>query len=216
MRKTLNIARHINVLNLILLAAVGLMINYMALPMLKADKSFPPPVQKNLPADEEEGDNGDGKKAVSPLDYSVIAEENLFHPERKIPVEKKEEAPLPKPEFVLYGVMTADDGAIVYMEDKKAPHSTPGRGKRQLALRKDDTLSGFRVAEIDEDKVVMVRGEERLTVLVNEKGKDRGKGAASAAVVPVLPKTPAQPPGPAPVHQRPPLATPRPAGIKQP
>lgn len=211
MKKTGNILRHINVLNLILAAAVGLMINFMAIPMLKADKSFTLPAQKNVPDEEEEADNGEEKKAVSPLDYSVIAEDNLFHPERKIPVEKKEEVPLPKPEFVLYGIMTTDDAAIVYMEDKKAPHSTPGRGKRQLALRQGDILSGFRVEEIDEDKVVMVRGEERIAVIVNEKGKDRGKGTAPAVVVPVSPKQPSPSSGPVPTHQRPPL-TPPPTG----
>lgn len=37
-----------------------------------------------------------------PSDFTLIAEENLFHPDRKIPAEKKEEQPLPKPDFVLY------------------------------------------------------------------------------------------------------------------
>ena len=94
----------------------------------------------------------------------IISEENPFHPERKIPVEKKAEQPLPKPEFVLYGTLITDDLKMAYLEDLKAPRSTSGRGKRQVALKQGDSLSGFRVKEIEAGKVVMVRGDDRIIV----------------------------------------------------
>jgi hypothetical protein len=73
---------------------------------------------------------------------------------------------LPKPEFVLYGTLITDDLRLAYMEDLKAPRNSPGRGKRQTALKKGDTLSGFTLKEIEADRIIMARGEESLTVKV--------------------------------------------------
>ena len=103
----------------------------------------------------------------------MIAEENLFHPERKIPAEKKVEQALPKPEFVLYGTLITDDIKLAYLEDRKAPYNTPGRGKRQTVLKIGDTMSSFTVKEIDTDKVVMVRGEDRIEVNVIDPAKPK-------------------------------------------
>ncbi len=101
-------------------------------------------------------------------EYAKIADENLFHPERKIPVQKVEQQPLPKPEFVLYGTLITDDLQLAYIEDLKAPFTTPGRGKRQASLRKGDKMSGFTLKEIDAEKIVMVRGEETIVVRLND------------------------------------------------
>jgi hypothetical protein len=124
-----------------------------------------PAVKKIFEQKEEEAEH---IQTPSIAEYTMIAEENLFHPERKIPVEKKEEKPLPKPEIVLYGTLITDDISLAYLEDLKAPYSTPGRGKRQTALRKGDTMSGFILKEIEDEKIVMVRGEEKMTVYLNE------------------------------------------------
>jgi hypothetical protein len=87
-------------------------------------------------------------ETLSPNDYAVIGYQNLFHPDRKIPPEKKELPPLPMPEFVLFGTLLTPDLSVAYLEDKKAPVSTPGRGPRQTALKKGETLSGFTLREI--------------------------------------------------------------------
>ena len=100
------------------------------------------------------------------LDYSLITEKNLFHPERKIPEEKKPIVELPKPEIVLYGTLISGTDKIAYLEDLKAPRTTPGRGKRQTALRQGQSISGFKLEEIYEDRIVMVRGEEKMEVKV--------------------------------------------------
>jgi len=126
-------------------------------------------------------------------DYVVIAEKNLFHPERTIPVEKKEKKPLPKPDFVLYGTLINSDTNKAFMDDLKAPYSTPGRGKRQRILRQGDSLSGFKLKEVLEDRVVMTRAGESIEVRLDDQKGQRGKASDLASTVPVS----AQPPLPA-------------------
>jgi type IV secretory pathway VirB10-like protein len=104
------------------------------------------------------------------------------------------------------------------MEDKKSPNSTPGREKRQTPLKQGDSMSGFTLKELSEDRVIMARGEERLTVFLidTQKPKQRGvtaptpstvakgnqlesQATPSQAVAPQAPSqqttAPAQPPG---------------------
>ena len=113
---------------------------------------------------------------IPPLqEYAVIAEKNLFHPDRIIPPEKKAEIAVPRPEFVLYGTLIADNVSIAYMSDKKAVRTTPGRGKRQVGLKLGETLSGYTLKEVFSDRVVMVRGDDRIEIRVisPENKKDR-------------------------------------------
>ncbi|MEW6585482.1 MAG: hypothetical protein AB1442_07685 [Nitrospirota bacterium] len=118
------------------------------------------------------------RNVPSLADFVAVAEDNLFHPERIIPPDKKkEEQPLPKPEFVLYGTLVTDTVSLAYLEDQKAPRNTPGRGKRQTALKKGDSMSGFLLKEIETDKVVMVRGEEKMTVYVRDPQKKKSRVA---------------------------------------
>lgn len=107
----------------------------------------------------------------SPSDYVMVGDNNVFHPERIMPPEKKEERPLPKPEIVLYGTMISEDLKVAYVEDLKNPRNTPGRGRRQIPLYKGDELGGFVLKEISIDKIVMKRGEEVLTVTIHESHK---------------------------------------------
>lgn len=125
----------------------------------------------------------------SQTDYTLIAENNIFHPERKIPPEKKAEAPpLPKPDIVLYGTLITDDVSLAYLEDLKAPRSTQGRGKRQLTLKKGDIISGFVLKDIEADKIVMSRGEERITVNVRNIQRSPSKRSQSQSQSPPLSK----------------------------
>jgi hypothetical protein len=93
--------------------------------------------------------------------------------------------------------MLSDDLSLAYLEDLKAPRNTPGRGKRQVALKKGDSLSGFVLKEIETDKITMVRGEEKLIVAMNDpqKAKAREVAAATTAAPPKQPQaTPAATP----------------------
>ena len=162
MNRVKSLFRNINLLNLILITAVIIFGNYIVLPFLNINFKYALPAGKKTIVIKEE------KPPVieipSHMDYTMVAEENLFHPERKIPLEKKEEKPLPKPDIVLYGTLITDDISLAYIEDLKAPFSTPGRGKRQTALRKGDTISGFTLKDVEADKILMVRGEEKMLV----------------------------------------------------
>jgi type II secretory pathway component PulC len=160
--------RNLNVLNLLLLVVtLGFAVNRLA-PLIDSRVIYKPPPVKATPL-KSLADSAPPGPTVNPLEYTVIAEQNLFHPERKIPPEKKAEAPLPKPEFVLYGTLITGDLAVAYLDDKKAPQvTTPGRGKRQTALKKGESLSGYVLKEIQADRVTMTRGEETLMVNLND------------------------------------------------
>jgi hypothetical protein len=148
---------------------------------------FPPAVpaiEKHEQTDPGSEKKPDQAKPPSPFDYVVVAEQNLFHPDRKIPVEKKEAAapkPLPKPDFVLYGTFISDGLKIAYIEDMKLPYSTPGRGERQLALHPGENLSGYTVSEIYSDKVEMVRGDDRIEIKVLDPAKIKSRAAGAVS-----------------------------------
>jgi len=186
--------RNFNLLNIILIVVIALMFNYVALPLLDVKiKYVPTAIKKAASIKEEEPLQ---HQIPSIPDYTIIAEENLFHPERKIPTGKEaEEKPLPKPDFVLYGTLITDDMSLAYLEDLKAPYSTPGRGKRQTALRKGDSMSGFTLKDIEAEKIVMVRGEERMTVYLDDKHKPKTRetSAPSPEAAAQTPSAPAQP-----------------------
>jgi len=160
--------RSFNVLNVVLALAAVFFVWRLLLPTVNVKVKYTLPAVKKKVIEETKVEVAK-PQAQTPADYVIIAEQNLFHPERRIPPDKKAEAaaPLPMPEFVLYGTLITDGLRIAYMEDKKSPQSTPGRGKRQSSLMVGEHLSGFTVKEIDADKVLMVRGEEKITVPLN-------------------------------------------------
>jgi type II secretory pathway component PulC len=186
MGRTRHLFSHINLINILLTAALLFLINSMFLPFLNKSSLYSLPVTKKPEKTEPfTGKKQDQPKTPSPLDYMVITEQNLFHPERKIPVAVKEAQPLPKPDFVLYGTLISDDTNIAYMEDKKSPHSSPGREKRQTPLKQGESMSGFTLKELSEDRAIMVRGEERLTVFLidPQKPKERVVTAPASSTV---------------------------------
>ena len=105
---------------------------------------------------------------------------------------------LPKPDFVLYGTMISGDTNLAFMEDTKAPQGTPGRGKRQRVLKVGQILSGFTLKELSDDRVIMARGEERLTVYLidPQKPKERVVTAPASSTVDQGNKSGAQVPPP--------------------
>jgi type II secretory pathway component PulC len=162
------ILKNINLLNIILVVMAVLFAGYWLSPLLAAKIKYAlPAVKKPVEANGQE--EASQPQTPSVTEYTLISEENLFHPERRIPPEKKaDEAPLPKPDFVLYGTLISDDLKLAYLEDLKAPRTTPGRGKRSTALRKGDTMSGYTLKEIETDKVVMARGGESVIIPIND------------------------------------------------
>jgi type II secretory pathway component PulC len=163
-----------NVLNGLLTVAVATVAYFTVIPFLNLD------IQMSLPAAKETVERSGEKPALpqnySPVDYAVVSEQNLFHPERKIPPEKKDEKAIPRPEVVLYGIMITGDTSIAFVEDKKAPYSTPGRGKRQMALKKGDTLNGYILREIEANRIVLVKGEDKIVVMLDDNMDRRKSG----------------------------------------
>jgi len=169
-----------------LLVALVMLANYTILPMFNMSIKYTLPVGKKIKSDTNK--KPVKSQIISPSDYMIIAEQNIFHPERKIPADINEKPPS-NPEFVLYGTLITDDISLAYLEDLKAPLSSPGRGKRQITLKKGDTLSGFILKDIEADKVVMSRGEEVLTVYLNDtqKPKTRETSTPTSAITPHQP-----------------------------
>lgn len=164
------ILRNINLLNIVLTGVIVLVTGYAILPYKTKTRYTLSAAKAMVEGREEKTVN---VLSPSPLEYTVIAEQNLFHPSRKIPVGKKDERPEVKPEFVLYGTLITDSASLAFMEDKRSPYASAGRGKRQRALSLGATLSGYTLKEIHHDRVVMVKGEERVEVRVLDSKKVR-------------------------------------------
>jgi len=161
--------KDINLLNIILFAMVIVLTAFTLTSLFGRHIKLILPAPKAKAA-QQEASAAMNASAPSLSDYAVIAENNLFHPERRTP---KDEKPLPRPELVLYGTIVGNGASIAYVEDKKSPKTTPGRGKRQITLKKGDVLNGFVLKEIKADRIVLTRGEETMVVYLTETGKQR-------------------------------------------
>jgi len=64
---------------------------------------------------------------------------------------------------------------------RKSPHSTPGRGKRQLVLKKGDSVGGFILKEIQANQILLVRGDESMRVYLDDGKKVRGEEETTRA-----------------------------------
>jgi hypothetical protein len=205
MTKLKMICRNISVLNIGLIVFLILFFTVFVFPRLKTVLFYtlPPVKPAVIPA----GKIAAEMKTPAVSDYLNISENNIFHPERTIPPEKKvgsaELQPLPQPDVILYGTLITDDTRIAYLEDLKSPHDTRGRGRRQLTMRKGDTLSGFTLKEIDADRIVMARGQEQIIVRIHEKKPPSAQEVkrptiptSKARTQPALRNTPPQPEAP--------------------
>lgn len=174
--------RQINVLNLLLLGVVFISANSYLLPVLREKTILPQAAPKLSPPQT--------FSSVVPFlpppaaEYLVVSDQNIFHPARIIPSEQKNIQLAAKPEFLLYGTLITDTAAIAYMEDRKAPRSSPGRGKRQQPVMLGKSLSGYTLAEVYHDRVVMVRGEDSIEVKISAIRLSQGK-IAQVTVAPV-------------------------------
>lgn len=128
------------------------------------------------------------------MDFAMVTEQNLFHPERRIPLGKE----LPRPDLVLYGTLITGTTSIAYVEDRKAPYSTPGRGKRQVALKKGSLVSGYVLKEVYPERIVLVKGDDQIVVSLSDDPNKRQPAGAAAPAAPAI----------APAPQRAPLKTP--------
>lgn len=200
--------RNATVMNMVLFAVVIALVVVTAVPLVRVRHGYSLPGIKAKPPGQE-GPRADLQPKL-PSDYAVIGEANLFHPDRVIPVDRKAE--VPRPEIVLYGT-TIDTVRLAFIEDKKNPVTTPGRGKRQRVVKLGEEVGGYTVAEIGTDRIVLVRGEDRMTVQLSAPDKRKDTAAPPASQQPAQAK-PVQTPPPAPV--RPARTVPQPPGAVKP
>jgi hypothetical protein len=86
-------------------------------------------------------------------------------------------------------------------------YSTAGRGKRQVAVNEGGMIAGYKLAKVNTDSIVLVHGEDKITVTLNiqkerKPGETSGKAASSSETAlqqpgPAQPYTPPLPPMPA-------------------
>jgi len=171
--------KSINILNILLILTASI-VGYMAFsPLIYTRIKVPLPKAKVVLLD---GRWNVQDVQYPPLaDFAKIPDQNLFHPDRIIPVEKM---PIPMPELVLYGTLITDDISVAYVEDKKAPPpstQTQSQRKRQISLKKGQSISGFVLKEIDTDRIVLYRGKEKLVVKQDGLQKTRSSDTAASA-----------------------------------
>ncbi len=168
--------RSVNVLNILLLAAVIL---FLAVPSVPEEVRCVLPVPKKPAV--VSGEEAAPRRNLSSVDYAAISDANLFHHERRIPPEKKEEKAMARSDVNLFGTLIAGDLSIAFLEDRKAPVSTAGRGKRQIALRKGGILNGYVLRDVEADRIVLVKGEEQVLVMLTEGEKRKPEAASSGS-----------------------------------
>ena len=194
--------RNINVLNLMLIAAIVFSLNYQvssgpdagtSRSAIRFTKLHPGVFSKSVSED-----NRKMAAADPPDSYSIIARQNLFNPERIIPVETTIIKPIPlpsRPKLVLLGTMVTGDSSVAYIkrEDAQGVHGnyirpvysqpvyggTRGQmnlpvvgGGKPKAYKKGDSISGFILTGIETDKVYLVRGKETMVVYLAQPVKD--------------------------------------------
>jgi type II secretory pathway component PulC len=202
------LVRNATVMNVVLFAVVIALVVVTAVPLVRMRHGYSLPGVKVKPPGQE-GPPADLQPKL-PSDYAVIGETNLFHPDRVIPVDRKAE--VPRPEIVLYGTMI-DRAGLAFIEDKRSPATTPGRGKRQRVVKLGEEVGGYTVAEIETDRIVLVRGEDRMNVQLSSPDKRKDTAVPPAPQQPAQAK-PVQTPPPAPA--RPARTVPQPPGEVKP
>ncbi|MEE9910467.1 MAG: hypothetical protein K4571_01985 [Deltaproteobacteria bacterium] len=218
MNPTKKMIEHLNILNILLFAGAVLLFFLLDYPLLTGPNTIAKREPKSAPVQGEEKAAPAGSMAY--LDYAAVAEKNLFHPERKVPVEKKDKQLVVRPEIVLYGTLITGDKKIAYLEDKKAPFATPGRGKRQVAVVEGGMVSGYKLGEVHEDFIVLTRADDKMIVRLNDqkirtRGQSQAAGQTAPSAGPKMP-FPERQSGPASAGQVPPAAPPQPAAAAQP
>ena len=189
-----SLLKQINLLNCILLTGILAFGYFVLWPIVTREVKVPLSPATLKTAEQKKGEAAE--QTVNPplQEYAVVAEKNLFHPDRIIPA-KKEELAVPRPEFVLYGTLITDHVSIAYISDSKMQRTTPGRGQRQTGLKIGETMSGYTLKEVLHDHVVMARSDDRIEVKVighdNKKKRGAPETAAPATIQAQMPMTPA-------------------------
>jgi len=131
---------------------------------------------------------------------ALIAEKNIFSPERKnFPVASGEQPrQMVRPQVVLYGVTIAGDY-------QAASITSPGRplrkGEREtLTLKVGERMGAYQLAKVSPDRITLQNSNDTFEVLLYDSKKPKQRAGAAAETP--FPSVPSQPPA------RTPLAVP--------
>jgi hypothetical protein len=108
--------------------------------------------------------------------YDVIATRSLFDPSRSEPASSEAKAPLlpAAPTLALYGVAISDDTRVAFVQDLVT--------KQIVGYKTGDKLAGGQVERIEPDRVVIIRADGPIEVLLHQPKERQTK--ESQAVVP--------------------------------
>ncbi len=183
------IIKSAHLLNIFLIIAVVFYARYAVLPVLNTSIKYSLPKSKDIILSEE--DKPVINQSPSLSEFMVVADQNLFHPDRIIPAVKITAPPVPPPEIVLYGTLITDNESYAYLEDKKSSYKTPGRGKRQLVLKKGSIIGGYTLTTIEDNKIELIKGENKMVVNLMDSRKPKtredsanGKSKVKTGIMP--------------------------------
>jgi hypothetical protein len=113
--------------------------------------------------------------------YNVIAAKPLFNPQRSegAPAPAAAPAAPPPPKPMLLGVLVDGARSRAYLEDATT--------KRVLSYQIGDSVSGGRLDQITDDKIVIVRPDGPIDVLLRDPAKPRPAAPAPAPAAAGLP-----------------------------
>ena len=128
---------------------------------------------------------GSPKKPISIESYTFIAEKNIFSPERKefpIFATPSTMKPMPRPQFILYGVMISDDY-------QSATIVNPGRplqkGEREMmTLKIGEQVGEYKLVKILSDRIILEALQDTIEVLLYDPKTPKKRGDIKTASKP--------------------------------
>jgi hypothetical protein len=209
-----SVSKRLWLVNLILLAVAAGFVTLLVRDLTRAralpPAPAPPQAQAPTPAEEKPSTPAPDEQLAA---YNVIVAKYLFNPSRSEggSAPAASAAP-PPPKPTLLGVVVDGQKSVAYMEDAST--------KRVFGYKIGDSVSGGRLDAITDDKVVIVRPDGAVDVLLRDPTKPKPAAAPGApqpatpgqpqVVTPPVPGQRAQPPVPPRVLRRFPVPQPQP------
>ncbi len=133
---------------------------------------------------------GIAKEPASPQSFTLIAEKNIFSPERKdfpvLAVEKSN--PVTRPQVVLYGVTIAGDYEAASITSVGRPLM---KGEREtLTLKVGEKIGGYKLARVHPDRITLQNTNDSFEVLLYDPKSPKKRKEAKTEIKPTGVTTP--------------------------
>jgi hypothetical protein len=137
--------------------------------------------------------------------YDIVAEKNLFSPDRTAGVSEETDTTLPDisgKKIFLYGVVDlGGQKQALVNHPVTAAGAVPAAGRAEDAwVRVGDSIGNLKVAEIDKEKIVLMDGVDRYEIFLHDDNKptNRPKAVPQSPSTPTVVVTGSEPKAPAP------------------